>query len=281
MTKFRRIATTWAIATGVLSGLVLASASSIHPLSSANAQSATPTKPVSSPGKAFNSLNFSDVGRPRRRGGGGSRGPCLVPGKPPLTALVPDMSAGLTLSKSPTFWFYLPYTLTPNQSAEFVLKDEQDQEVYKTKLSGKEASPGIISLQLPSTIALKANSNYHWYFLSYCDPQNQNRFVYVNGLIRRVERPHLEQQLKSVPTQEHTRLYTNEGVWYDALTSLGDRLHASPKNDKLKQEWVSLLRSVGLEKLASEPFVPCCSPLISSQQPPFLGQRAYSQPQTK
>jgi hypothetical protein len=279
MTKFQKIVTTWTITTGLLGGLVLASAIFTYPLFSVNAQSVkaqsvSSTTKLSISGKPFSSLNFSDTGRPRRRSGGASRVLCMASSKlpltdsskPVLTALVPEMSAGLTLSQSPTFWFYLPYTLSSNQFVEFVLKDDQDRYVYKTKLSGAEVSAGIIRLPLPSTIALTTNSNYHWYFVVHCEPQNQDRFVYANGLIRRVERPQLAQQLKVAPVQEHTRLYTDEGIWYDALTSLGDRLRLSPQDDSLKQDWTSLLEAVGLEKLASEPFASCCSSTTTSQQ---------------
>lgn len=266
MIKFQKIVTVWAIATGTLSGLVLSSASFPHFQFSANAQSSSSPNTISRPGKAFRWVNFSDTGRPRRRSGGASRGCEQVSGKPVLTALVPEMSAGLTLSQSPTFWFYLPQTLTANQSAEFVLKDEEDQEIYKTKLSGADMPPGIINLRLPSTVALKADSNYHWYFVVYCSSQNQNRFIYANGLIRRVERPDLEKQLQSAPQEEHSRLYTAEGIWYDALNSLGDRLLVSPQDDKLKQDWTSLLQSVGLENLASEPLSSCCGATVSSRQ---------------
>jgi hypothetical protein len=281
MKKFQKIVTTLAIATGVLSGLALSSVSFTHSRFSVNAQSASSPNTISRPGKAFTWVNFSDTGRPRRRSGGASRGCEQVPGKPILTALVPEMSAGLTLSQSPTFWFYLPYTLTANQSAEFVLKDAQDKDVYKTKLSGTNISSGIINLRLPSTVSLKADSDYHWYFLVYCNPQNQNRFVYANGLIRRVERPDLEKQLKSVPQQERSRFYTAEGIWYDALSSLGDRLLASPQDDKLKQDWSRLLQSVGLENLASEPLSSCCSPKISSRQKQLTPSESVQSTQTE
>jgi hypothetical protein len=273
MIKFQKIVMTGAIATSMLSGLTLTLVSFMYPLFSVNAQSTrvpakqsttAPTKQstivpgntATKPGKPFSSLNFSDTGRPRRRVGGAARGECTVAGKPPLTALLPDISAGLTLSESPSFWVYLPNTLKEGGFAEFVLKDSQDKSIYTTKLSRKEASPGIIRLDLPSSVSLKTNSNYYWYFVTYCNPKKLNTFDYVNGLVRRVERPQLEKQLQVIPAQEHSRLYITEEIWYDALTSLGARLRTSPRNEKLNQSWTSLLRTVGLENVASEPFAP-------------------------
>ena len=234
--------------------------------------------------------DFSDVGRPQKREGGGSRGGCLVKDKPPLTALVPQSSLeshpeqplpiatiphsrsqgvldpnenrynmGLTVT-NPTFWFYVPYPLTPEHSVEFVLKVGKN-DVYKTKFPGLGTPPGIVSLRLPSTASLEANKSYNWYLFVYCDSQNKDKFDFVNGLVRRVERPKLKSQLYSATPQERIIMYATEGIWYDALTGLAELHRAYPKNDKLNQDWVGLLQSVGLEKLAPEPFVPCCSPL--------------------
>ena len=64
------------------------------------------------------------------------------------------------LAESPTFWFYVPYTLTPNYSVEFVPKDNQDNTIYTNKVGGKGTPSGIVSLRLPSTVLLKAGKDY-------------------------------------------------------------------------------------------------------------------------
>jgi hypothetical protein len=198
--------------------------------------------------------DFSGDGRPRKREGGGSRGECLVKNKPPLTALIPTTNLGLTVVESPTFWFYVPYTLTPEHFVEFVLKDGNNY-VYKTKFSGREIPPGVVSLRLPSTVSLEARKNYDWYFLIYCDSQNKNKFVSVNGLVRRVERPNLKNQLQWAIPQERLIVYASQGIWYDALNEIAERRRTSPEDDNLKNDWESLLQSVGLKKLALEPIV--------------------------
>ena len=187
----------WAIAKCALSGLTFTIASFISYASPISAQSAGNLNELLSSGQAnFSFPDFSDTGRPHRRVGGGSRGPCRIADNPPLTALAPYNSAGLTVTEAPTFWFYIPYTLTPEHSVEFVLKTNDD-EVYKTRFSGNETTPGIVNLDLPSTVSLETDKNYNWYLLVYCDPQNQNRFVYVEGLVRRIERPDIESQLET------------------------------------------------------------------------------------
>jgi Domain of Unknown Function (DUF928) len=146
---------------------------------------------------------------------------------------------------------------TPNYSVEFVLKDNQDNTVYTNKVAGKGTPPGIVSLRLPSTVLLKAGKDYNWYFLVYCDAQNQDKFVYVNGLVRRVKRPALEKQLVSVSSHDRMTKYKAEGIWYEALTELAQSLSVSPQDAKTRQDWLSLLQSVGLEQLTSQPFVSC------------------------
>lgn len=213
-----------------------------------------------------------DIGEPGRRSHAGSRG-CEEDNKrhsqfdeeKRLTALVPvykgsnsELVWGLTTSNSPTFWFYVPYQLTPKYSIEFVLKDDRDNYIYKSKSPGKGTPSGIVSLRLPPTVSLKTDKNYSWYFLIYC--QSPTPASYVNGLIRRVERPNLNERLKSVTPQERAILYAEQGIWYEALTELAQLHRTSAENDKLDRDWISLLRSVGLERLASETLIQCCSP---------------------
>jgi hypothetical protein len=201
---------------------------------------------------------FSDVGRPRRRRGGGSRGSCLIANKPPLTALVPNSSTGFTLSQSPSFWFYLPYALNEQHSIEFVLKDSQDNLVYAKTFTGDKTTPGIVNLRLPESVILDTAQSYEWYLLVQCDAENQERFVFVNGAIRRLERPALQQQLAVLPVSNHSRLYASENIWYDALDGVATQLQDAPQQGEVRTDWLQLLQSVGLTELAAEPIVPCC-----------------------
>lgn len=259
MLHFGKIIMTCVIAQCMLCGFTLASASSTHRPSPAKPSSTKPVNTSPSQGRSrFNQLDFSDLGRPRKRRGGGSRsGSCLVANKPPLIALVPNTGGGLTVAKSPTFWFYVPYTLTPDYSVEFVLKDYQDNTIYKNKFSGKGTPAGVVNVRLPSTVSLEAGKDYDWYFLVYCDAQNQDRFVYVNGSVRRVERPDLERQLTSAFAQRMAQ-YEAEGIWYEALTGIAERRSRSPQDGNIHQDWAKFLQSVDLEEVAAEPFVPCC-----------------------
>lgn len=205
--------------------------------------------------QSWSSPDFSDVGRPRRRQGGGSRGTCLIADKPPLTALVPSNSAGLTIAPSPSFWFYVPYTLTPDHSMEFVLKDSRENTIYQNKVINRATTPGMINFRLPTSVTLNTDEHYEWYFLIQCDAENQERFVFVNGTVKRVTRPALRQQVTTVSVEERTRLYTLEQLWYDALDSAAMQLQTTPEDPITRQLWVELLDSVGLRHLSAEPIV--------------------------
>lgn len=204
------------------------------------------------------SLDFSDTGRPRRRQGGGSRGSCLIADRPPLTALVPESSTGYTIAPSPSFWFYLPYSLTADHAMEFVLKDSQENTVYRSRKTGEGMTPGLINLRLPTQVVLTPNQSYEWYLLVHCDAQNQERFVFVNGAVQRLERPDLEPQLASA-SADRTRLYQTAGLWYDALDQAATQLRTDPQDPQHRRGWAELLESVGLTHLSAEPIAACCS----------------------
>lgn len=197
------------------------------------------------------SPDFSGDGRPKRTAGGASRSQCLAENDVPLTAIVPDTSVALTAAKSPTFWFYLPNSLTSKHSVEFVLKDDRDKYIYKTELAGEKVSSGIIGLQLPATITLNAKHDYHWYFLVHC--QARNKFVYVNGSVRRIETPNLDIS-NSLP-QEQLNFYASQGLWYDAMTNVAEQMSANPQNPTNQDNWATLLQSVELNELIHKPVV--------------------------
>ena len=207
-----------------------------------------------------NSPDFSEDGRPKRTAGGASRGECQNKSDLPLTALIPDFPVALTAANSPTFWFYLPYTLIPEHSVEFVLKDSRDKYIYRTNLTGKKTSPGIVGLHLPAKVIIEPGQNYTWYFLVYCQPRNSDKFVYVSGSLQRIDRPHINSSLKFHSPKERLYFYANEKLWYDAVTHLAQQMKANPQDNVIQKEWETLLKSVGLkEELASKPFVACCS----------------------
>lgn len=88
---------------------------------------------------------------------------------------------GKTVSPTPTFWFYVPYSPNEEHSGEFVLQDEKYNDVYRTPFTLPQTS-GFVSLTIPSTEASLATNNwYFWSFKLYCGQKPSSTSVFVEG----------------------------------------------------------------------------------------------------
>lgn len=211
-------------------------------------------------------------GLPGRREGGGTRGDCLN-SQQRLTALMPDTNFGKTTAEYPTFFWYIP-NIHP-EAAEFVLLDEEDNELYRTRFRVTGDS-GVIRLSLPEEVGmppLEVGKDYHWYFSLVCDDVDRSGDSYTEGWIQRVEPSELLlAQLDTAAASDRPAIYAAAGIWYDAVTSLADLRRANPQNPSFVRDWRTLLGSVELINVAEQPFVPCCESVsaqpISSTPPP-------------
>ncbi|MBD1893145.1 DUF928 domain-containing protein [Coleofasciculus sp. FACHB-129] len=201
----------------------------------------------------------SDLGEPGSRTGGGRRNPCKVDEKQ-LKALVPvykipnsELALGFTNAEHPTFWFYVPYSGCP---LEFVLKDEQDNDIYQTTLTVSDTLPGVISVRLPSTVApLKIGKRYRWYF-SVLNPKKPAEVL--DGVDGWVQRESLnltvQSQLEKATLPQRVALYAANGFWHEALTAASELRRI----DANSNDWGALLQAVGLDDVVSEPILECC-----------------------
>lgn len=196
------------------------------------------------------------VGSPGRRSDGGARTGCTGNSGKPLVALVPvygpqtsELVFGVTTVEYPTFWFYLPYQATT--TGTFLLRDENNKTAYETQLALPQ-TPGIIRLPLPdNSPALESGKLYHWYFKVSCG----TGIDFVDGWVQRNSlSANLQKRLEQATPLERSLLYANNGIWFDALTTAAELR----RTDLKSQEWTTLLKAVGLEKLVSEPIVDCC-----------------------
>ncbi|WP_272819190.1 DUF928 domain-containing protein [Scytonema hofmannii] len=207
-----------------------------------------------------------------RRAGMGSRDNCPTVATV-LTALVPlreeqgdskqtDKSSagiveGLTTSERPTFWFYVPYTKDLKASAEFSLQDSTGNDIYKDAIS-LPASPSVIGVSLPSNASLQVGKIYRWYLKIRCDRQKTASVpIYVEGDIQRVNLDsRVMQELQAaVDPRQKVAIYAEEGIWFDSLTILAQLYLSNPKDTSLAADWQSLLRSVNLDNVATDPLV--------------------------
>ena len=195
-------------------------------------------------------LDFSGTGRPKKRTAGGTKNPDCPKVEQPLTALVPK-EMGLTVSNSPTFWFYIPYQFQEVQTGEFVLQDQRgERDIYRTTFNFS-ATPGIVSIRLPDNLPenLAIERPYLWSLTVFCNPEDTDANTFVRGYV---------QKIKENPSLQNYTDYANNSIWHDALTDLAQRRRSEPQEPILQKDWESLLRAVGLEDLAQEPLVDCC-----------------------
>lgn len=187
-------------------------------------------------------------GRPPEREPAGTRGPCEET-EASFTPLLPvsnteDRFSGLTLSGHPTFWFYIPYKTSSVRAGKFALEDEQGNLVYRTFFKLPD-TPGFVSVNLPATAkSLEKDRPYRWTFTLYCASLDRAEPppVWHTGTVQRIDMPALESQLKTATLEKRIHLYTDQKIWYDASTNLG-QIHNSP------QAWLNLLKAMDLKQL--------------------------------
>jgi hypothetical protein len=213
-----------------------------------------------------------DRGAPGNRGEGASRGECLF-NNLPLTALVPSYEQSLSMQKGetnavtqvwgltslekPSFWFYIPYNQSWIRAIEFVLQRDHNTTIYRTNVSIPSKS-GIIGVSLEeSPASLEINKRYRWFLkVRVACNSKQTTLDYVEGWVERVNLDiALRERLKQATPQQQAVIYAREGIWYDALTSLAELRLANPQNSVLVENWKSLLKTVGLEKLLPQPLI--------------------------
>jgi hypothetical protein len=173
-----------------------------------------------------------------------------------LTALIPIKNPALTTREHPTFLFYVPDASDEIRVGEFSLLvgPQEKTRLYKTRFTLPQ-TPGIVSITLPSApeYALEEGQYYRWYFKLYCQSNTSSQpDVDVNGWVQRVAlTPERERQIKAAAPD----------VWYDASANLAESLRALPQDVRLRNDWLNLLKSIGLEDLAQEPLVGPVIPL--------------------
>jgi len=188
-----------------------------------------------------------------RTSGAGSRGSCNIPKTSKLIALIPeDDRAETTISSNPKFFVYIPKHEV--ESAEFQIINESGEEVYSIELDISETS-GIVKLSLQKSLSLKINQEYTWRFTMVCDPWDRSGDIFVQGIIKKVEiSSELENSLKNATPLEEAEIYKKAKIWNEAIATSANLRNSNPT------KWEELLKSVGLEEIASEPFAPCCLP---------------------
>lgn len=186
--------------------------------------------------------------------GGAARGGCRDDNtRVNVVALMPNTKIGLTVASKPTFLFRVSKTSV--QEAQFNLFNETGEKFIYSKTFPLTNTGDVISFTLPDDApALEVGQEYQWEVVVNCDPDDSASNPRVRMAIKRVELDStLASKLVEAQPNERPDLYAQEGIWIDALSTLAKLRMANVNDAELKEEWTSLLESVGLKEIASLP----------------------------
>ena len=181
------------------------------------------------------------IGAPGGRIGGATRGQDAFA----IFALVPD-HLGLTINEQPTLYWYLsesvsyPLVLTVNEVT-------QVEPIVETIIT-KTPKAGIHSFPLKKfNIKLALDKEYQWFVSLALDHENPSKNIIAGGRIQRVLPPEsLLQQLRNAEPDQVTAIYSDAGLWYDALASISDLIESSPNDSEYRMGRKKLLEQVDL-----------------------------------
>lgn len=223
----------------------------------AQAQTAPFNIEAATRGEAYQVAQYrppSNLGKPPTTGGGTRGDRCAASetqSTQPLTALMPRLSPdgdmGLTVSAHPDFFIYVPSTSA--KQAEFVVRDEAWNDIYRTtvNISGEEE---IIKVSIPqSNQGLELGQNYRWHFALVCPENNRGivNEIAIEGWTQRSElNPAIAAQLETASPRDQIQIYAQNGIWHEALSTLAELIQQSPKDANFMENWHQLLESAGL-----------------------------------
>jgi hypothetical protein len=189
------------------------------------------------------------VGKPRRRIGGGRRGPGDP--LPELWALVPEHVAQTT-SEHPSLFWYLSDTTPGSVAFELALIDEGSVEpIVDVRLPAPSAK-GLQRIDLRAQgVSLRPRQEYQWSLALVVDPERRSRDVVATGWIERVPAPDsLDERLAAAGPEGAAGVYAESGLWYDALAAIWELGQRSPADAEAQRQLDALLAQVGLPRVA-------------------------------
>ena len=185
-------------------------------------------------------------GAPGGRVGGGTRG--IQRDVFILSVLAPDHS-GLTTSEQPSlYWFISTATTLP---IEVTVMDPQGvQPILETRLPSP-IKAGVQRIRLADhNVRLAPGAAYRWFVSVVPDADRRSKDIMAGGAIERVEVPDdLKAKLNKAGKNGAFHLYTEAGLWYDALKAISDQIDAAPDDQQLRKQRSALLSQVGLPSI--------------------------------
>ncbi len=192
------------------------------------------------------------LGKPTRTVGGGSRG--TGDSAPSLYAIVPNHVAQ-TASQQPSLFWYVDGVPPASAKVEFTLIDDESVDPQLEATLETPKRPGLHRIRLADHgVTLTPGNEYEWSVSIIVDPNDRSKDIVATGWIDCVARTDgLAARLASEGETRSVHVFAEEGLWYDALTALGDQMQRNPGDPELKEIRSSLLHQVGLDTVATAP----------------------------
>lgn len=184
---------------------------------------------------------------PGTKRGGGTRG--MNKSVPVISVIAPD-HVGWTLQAQPVLYWFA--STEQNLPYEFVLiADSADAPAVETRLP-QPAHPGIQQIRLSDYhVKLLPGERYQWSVAMILDSEEPSGNIVAKGVIERVDRDKLNQPLpRDMATADAPRRYAEAGVWYDAVATISDLIHANQADEELLRQRASLFEQGGLGEVA-------------------------------
>ncbi|MGL5804005.1 MAG: DUF928 domain-containing protein, partial [Xenococcaceae cyanobacterium] len=134
---------------------------------------------------------------------------------------------------------------------------------YQSKIT-LEKKTGIVKINLPSDApGLEIGKDYQWSVALMSGSTLKPDTPFVRGFVRRINAEStFKEQLSRATALERASAYGQAGLWYETVATLADlkqddcvALPTADRNDaNITSQWQQLLTSVGLEKIATQPF---------------------------
>lgn len=213
--------------------------------------SATPPSPDQSVAKTSVDLPIYKPplrGSPGGRVGGGTRGEGEE-APVSLCVLAPD-HLGLTVQDQPRLYWFVSRP-TPYPIELTITERNAVTPLLEQRISPPE-QVGIQCFALADYgVRLRQGVQYKWFVVLITDPQRRSRDILAGGMIEYIAAPpSLQTKLDKAGKGRQPYVLAGEGLWYDALAVVSDRIHASPANRALRRQRAALVEQVGLPEIA-------------------------------
>ena len=182
-------------------------------------------------------------GAPTGRVGLGSRS---IHPPPQIWALAPDHT-GLTTREQPRLYWYVAKPAAVR--IEITAVRNQGMKVILDESVASPAAAGVQRLDLARYgIRLEPGIEYRWNVSFVGDPKQRSNSAAIERIAASAA---LAKRVAAAPKAEHAAVYAGEGIWYDALASLGELIEQSPNDAALRMQRAALLQQVGLKEAAA------------------------------